>query len=86
MEIFYEPHGKAEDAQVEYDIRDARADIHDWVVRCGCADNPIAPERPDLKERGEQERDQPGAGDKYHDLDQHRISLGGEKSSVEAED
>ena len=72
MEIFDEPHGKAEDAHVKYDIRNARANIHDWVIRCGCADDPIAPERPDLKEGGEQERYQPGAGDKYHDLNRHR--------------
>ena len=85
MELFDEIHGKAEDAHVEYYIRHARANIHDWVIRCGSADDPIAPERPDLKEDSEQERDQPGAGDKYHDVDHHRKPLSGKESSVKAE-
>lgn len=55
MELFDERHGKAEDGHVEYDIRHARANIHNWVIRCGCADDPIAPERPDLKKGSEEE-------------------------------
>ena len=53
MEISNERRRKAEDAHVEYNIRHARANIHHRVIRCGCADDPIAPERPDLKEGGE---------------------------------
>ena len=55
VELFDEIHGKAEDGHVQYYIRHARANIHDWVIRCGSADDPIAPERPDLKEDSEQE-------------------------------
>ena len=47
VELSNNRRGKAEDTHVEYDIRHARANIHDWVIRCGCADDLIAPERPD---------------------------------------
>ena len=84
MKLSDERHRKAEDAHIEYNIRHARAHIHDWVIRCRCANDPVAPEWPDLKEGSKEKRDQPGACDKYHDIDHHRKSPSGEKSSVEA--
>ena len=84
METSDKGHGKREDAHIKHDIRHARADIHDGVICGGGAKDPVAPEGPNLEKGGEQERDQPGAGDQYHDVDHRGEPSSGEESSVEA--
>lgn len=86
MEISDERSRKTEDCDIDYNVRHARADVHDRVIGRGSADDPVAPERPDLKEGGEEKRDQPGACEQQHDLDRHGKPTCGKESSVEAED
>ena len=79
-------HGKAEDADIKHNVRHARANIHDWVIRRRRAEDPIAPEWPNLEKGSEQKRDQPGACEKYHNIDHNWESASGKESSVEAKD
>lgn len=86
MEFSDKRHGETEDADIKHNVRHARANIHDWVIRRRRAEDPIAPERPNLKEGREQKRDQPGAREEYHDIDHHWESASGKESAIEAKD
>ena len=77
---------QAQDRYIQYDIRDARTNIHNRVV-CGWDTvRPVAPYRPDLEECREEERDGPANGDGYEDPDDAGEAAGGEEAAIEAED
>ena len=62
---------QSKDRNIEDDVCHAADNIHDRIV-CRCdAYDPVAPERPDLEECGEEEGDEPGDYDPHHDLDDY---------------
>jgi len=78
--------GQIQDGDIEDDIRDAADDVHDRVIDGGFADRPIADNGPDLKERGEEESDEPGDGDDDEVFEDGAHVADGEDAAVEVED
>lgn len=62
------------------------AHVHDWEVCGGAADDPVAPDRVDLEECGEEEGYQPGDHDGEHDFYDGGEAPDGEDAGVEVED
>ena len=82
------PHKTSRQAQnryIQYNIRDARTNVHNRIVRCWETICPVAPDRPDLKECSEEEGDEPAEGEGYEDPDDAGEAPGGEEAAVEAE-
>jgi hypothetical protein len=60
---------KRKDDDIKNDVCRATDNVHDWIVGGSDAYYPITPKRPDLKECGEEEGDEPGDYDRHHDLE-----------------
>ena len=60
---------ETEDPNIQENVCDAAANIHDWVIRGRYTCNPVARDRPDLEESREQKGDQPSNGESDEDLD-----------------
>lgn len=87
MELPNVERGKAEDADIEDDIRYAGHQVHDRVDCRGLTVGaPVAVERPSLEEGCEEEGDEPGDDDDYQDCNGNGEAAEGEDSAVEAKD
>ena len=86
LQLPYKASRQAQNRYIQYDVRDARTNIHDWVVCRWDTVRPVAPYRPDLEECREEEGDGPADGDGYESPDDAGEASGGEEAAVEAED
>ena len=86
LQLPHKPSRQAQDRYIQYDIRDARTNIHNRIVRRRDTVRPVAPYRPDLEEGCEEEGDGPADGDGYEDPDDTGKAAGGEEAAIEAED
>ena len=86
LQLSHETSRQAQNRYIQHNIRNARANIHYRIVRCCDTHRPIASDRPDLEECGEEEGDEPAESDGYEDPDDAGVAPGGEEAAVEAED